>query len=178
MINAERLRLVPLDLDLARAQMEDLDHFFCMLGAERPPDWPPPLTGEETSAYTLERLTLAPDQKGWWQWVFLKPGESGAPATVVGVIGFSGPPDIDGEVEIGYSVRDSLQRRGYAPEAVEALVGWAFRYREVVRVIAHTLKAEDLEPSRKVLRRCGFHGPLDGPEPGVVRFERDRGSRE
>jgi RimJ/RimL family protein N-acetyltransferase len=43
----------------------------------------------------------------------------------VGSMGFKSPPDATGTVEIGYAVNRSLWRRGYATEAVEAIVAWA-----------------------------------------------------
>ena len=67
----------------------------------------------------------------------------------IGNGGFKGRPDADGSVEVGYSVMENYQRNGFAPEAVEALVDWAFGYREVQRVIAQTLP--ELRPSIRVL---------------------------
>jgi RimJ/RimL family protein N-acetyltransferase len=43
-------------------------------------------------------------------------------ATVVGDIGFMGPPGADHTVEIGYSVIPDRRGRGYATEATRALV--------------------------------------------------------
>lgn len=72
--------------------------------------------------------------------------------TVVGGIGFHGPP-VDGEVEVGYGIVASRRGAGYAREALRQLleVAWSGGARAV--------RAET-EPgnaaSRAVLRACGF----------------------
>jgi RimJ/RimL family protein N-acetyltransferase len=47
--------------------------------------------------------------------------DSGIP---VGHAGFHGPPDESGMVEMGYSVRPDLRRRGYARAIVRAMLAW------------------------------------------------------
>lgn len=73
---------------------------------------------------------------------------------VVGDIGFFGPPDATGEVEVGYSVVPSRRRRGYATEALAALSGWAFEQPEVRAIVAGT--DPDNAVSRRVLEHSGF----------------------
>ena len=46
----------------------------------------------------------------------------------VGFIGFHDAPDDRGMAEIGYEVLSAFRRRGYAYEAVSALIGWAGRH--------------------------------------------------
>jgi ribosomal-protein-alanine N-acetyltransferase len=67
---------------------------------------------------------------------------------------------------------EAHQRRGYASEAVEALVGWAFGHPEVTRVIAETYP--ELVPSVGVLEKTGFRLIGAGSEERVIRFERRR----
>ncbi|MCJ1676858.1 GNAT family N-acetyltransferase [Streptomyces sp. APSN-46.1] len=43
----------------------------------------------------------------------------------IGGLGFHGPPDEDGTVTIGYGLAPSAQGRGYAAEALRALLGFA-----------------------------------------------------
>jgi len=61
------------------------------------------------------------------------------------------------------------QRKGYAPEAVSALLDWAFSQNDVTRIIAETL--HDGIPSQKVLLKNGFQFIGKGSEEGVIRFE-------
>jgi RimJ/RimL family protein N-acetyltransferase len=71
----------------------------------------------------------------------------------VGGAGFKGPPDPDGEVEIGYGLAESARSRGLATEAVGSLVAFA-RDRGVGAVTAET-DAQNLA-SQRVLLRVGF----------------------
>lgn len=46
-------------------------------------------------------------------------------ATVVGHVGFHGPPDDHGMIEVAYSVDPALRRRGYAKKMLAAALAWA-----------------------------------------------------
>ena len=72
---------------------------------------------------------------------------------MVGGIGFFGPPQ-DGEVEIGYGIVPSRQRRGYPTEAVQAMVADIFQMDGVQTVTAHV----DLDnpASIRVLEKSGM----------------------
>ena len=108
---------------------------------------------------------------GWGLWYMLLRAETGNGdgLLAIGNGGFKGLPDDERTVEIGYSVLEDYQRRGLAPEAVKAWIEWAAKYGAVQRVIAHTLT--DLTPSIRVMEKCGFEGPFDGPEDGVIRYD-------
>lgn len=95
--------------------------------------------------------------------------------TVIGSVGFKGPPDETGMVEIAYGIAPPFQGRGYATEAAEAGVGFAFTSSRVSLVRAHTLPTPNA--STRVLRKCGFEyiGEVVDPEDGPVwRWERSR----
>ena len=100
---------------------------------------------------------------------------NGAPGTLVGAGGFKGAPDPDGIVEIGYSVLPDFQRKGYAFEAVDGWVKFAFAQPKVRMICAHTLA--NGAPSIGVLKKAGFRQVGRGYDPGapagseVVRFE-------
>ena len=68
-------------------------------------------------------------------------------------MGLKGPPDAEGLVEIGYSVLETHQRRGYATEAVRALIAWA-KERGAKRIAAETLP--ELLPSQRVMDKLGM----------------------
>ena len=74
--------------------------------------------------------------------------------SVVGDIGFIGPPDDDGTIEVGYSVIPSRRRQGYATEAARAIVAWALDQARVEVVVARC--EIDNEPSIRTLERIGF----------------------
>ena len=60
----------------------------------------------------------------------------------------------DGSTEIGYGISEEYRGRGYATEAVNAVVEWALRQPEVCSVEAEA-EAGNLA-SIRVLQKCGF----------------------
>jgi len=96
---------------------------------------------------------------------------------IVGRGGFKAPPDFDGMVEIAYGVNAEHQGKGYATEAAEALVLYAFSQPQVRVVRAHTLPVANA--SGRILQKCGFRktGDVIDPEDGPVwRWEKCRES--
>jgi RimJ/RimL family protein N-acetyltransferase len=92
----------------------------------------------------------------------------------VGTCGFKGPPSADGVVEIAYGVNPDYQGKGYATEAVQALIDYALSSGNVRVVRAHTLPEQNA--STRVLTKCGFRciGEVIEPEDGLVwRWEKD-----
>jgi ribosomal-protein-alanine N-acetyltransferase len=73
---------------------------------------------------------------------------------VVGHVGFHGPPDERGMVEVAYSVDPEVRRRGYATAMLEAALGWASRAPDV-SVVRASISPEN-EPSLATLRPFGF----------------------
>ena len=96
------------------------------------------------------QAAAAADGERFGVWVMIERGST----TVVGDIGFMGPPGEDGDVEIGYCVIPDRRGRGYAGEAVAALVAWALTQPGVGSVSA---RCDVLNvPSIRVLERAGF----------------------
>jgi GNAT superfamily N-acetyltransferase len=80
---------------------------------------------------------------------------------VVGGIGFFGPP-LDGEAEIGYGIVPSRQGRGYATEAVQAMLTMAWADSRVRTVVAGTGPGN--AASQRVLEKAGFRRISAGDE--------------
>lgn len=82
--------------------------------------WHEEYPGNDT-ADALGMLALAPDGGAppWGLWQIVVAGE------VIGDIGFHGPPDPEGSVEIGYNVVPARRRRGVASRAVALVVAEA-----------------------------------------------------
>jgi RimJ/RimL family protein N-acetyltransferase len=106
---------------------------------------------------------------GWYGWYAIQSADDGLPAALVGAAGYLGPPDEQGQVEIGYSILPAWQAQGYATEITRALVDRALADADVRLVLAHT--QADNHGSIKVLERCGFTRTGEGSEPGSLRFE-------
>ena len=60
----------------------------------------------------------------------------------------------DGSTEIGYGISEEYQGRGYATEAVNAIVEWVLQQHRVLSVVAEA-EADNLA-SIRVLQKCGF----------------------
>jgi RimJ/RimL family protein N-acetyltransferase len=175
-----RLNLIPATASLLQAEMEDRRLFFQMLGVRAIEDWPPADLVDVLPLFR-EQLERHPDLAGWlsWYWVLRREDASHragreAPSSagvLIGSGGFKGRPE-DGQVEIGYHVRQAHRRRGYATEALRALLAWAFAHPEVTDVIAEA--AADNAASIALLEKLGFARLGHGSEPGLVRLRVDR----
>ena len=99
-----------------------------------------------------------PEQYPWcttWELVLRERNVS------AGGMGFGGPADAEGRVQIGYSLDQRFRGMGLATEALEAMTAWALGHAEVQEVFADTPK--DNLPSQGVLLRAGFF--LEGETP-------------
>jgi RimJ/RimL family protein N-acetyltransferase len=126
-----------------RAALEQL------LRLKLPDEWP--AFPEAFSPHEAEPLANPPHVATPWPGYFFV---DRVLRTVVGNGGFAGAPSPDGEIEIGYEVAPAYQRRGYATEAVAALIDHAFADDSIAAVIAHTLAEENA--SVYVLRKVGL----------------------
>jgi RimJ/RimL family protein N-acetyltransferase len=176
MIITERLRLVPATPALVRAAIAGPEALAGALGAVLPgtvvpATWPHQYLDRPALEFTLERVAGPPAPLGWWMHFVVLVRGAGGPM-LIGTAGYKGPVGSDGTVEVGYGIVSDHQRRGYASEAVRALLAQAFAVPAVRRVIGETLP--ELVASIGVMRTCGFHPIEGGSEPGVIRFAIDR----
>jgi RimJ/RimL family protein N-acetyltransferase len=131
-----------------------------------------PEVKSQVSAGWLARVEASTSADPWTHGFSLVHRASG---NAIGQCAFKGPPDADGAVEIAYGVDAEHQGKGYATEAAEALVRFAFASGRVCVVRAHTLP--DAPASKRVLTKCGFRyvGEVIDPEDGLVwRWENHR----
>jgi RimJ/RimL family protein N-acetyltransferase len=103
--------------------------------------------------YRLGQLRLDPAIRPWLGRAMILTEEDGTRRTV-GSIGFHGPPDAEGKLEVGYSVDPPFRRRGYASESVKALFDWAFREHGITRFVASI--SPDNDASLNLTAAYGF----------------------
>ena len=165
MLASDRLRLVAATPELVAADLERRDALASMLDASVPDNWPPDLYDREAMEYTLRQLA-DPAGRGWSSWYLIA-----SPAgrdELIGICGFKNRPSATGSAEIGYSVLRQFRNQGFATEAVERLVRWAFSHQNVVEVSAETLP--HLQSSIRVMMKNGFVYTGPGSERGVIRY--------
>jgi RimJ/RimL family protein N-acetyltransferase len=155
-ILTRRLKLLPQTRDDAREAVEQMDD-------------------QERAQLSESWLALLDGSKPFDPWVHgfvIRSGETGA---AIGKCGFKGPPGKDKTVEIAYFIAPEHRGNGYATEAAEALVSYAFSEGDAQTVRAHTLPEPNA--SGRILAKCGFSkiGEVLDPEDGLVwRWERAR----
>ncbi len=163
-IQSPRLNLVSATKMLIRKDIEGREVLSEALGVQVPKSWPPDLYGPRAMQFALTELGEAAEL-GWSFWYLVTREE---PIELTGLCGFKGWPDELGSVEIGYSILGGYQRKGFATEAVQRLVAWAFTHHNVFEVCAETLP--HLSQSIRVLEKSGFHYTGKGSETGVIRY--------
>ena len=163
-LRTERLVVRPLPAHAAARLPGDRPGAAGALGAALEDDWPLP----DVLALMPAQAESTPEAARFRVWVVIE----AATNTVVGDIGFMGPPARAGVVEMGYSIVPSRRRRGYATEAAGALVGWALDHPGVAAVEAET--DADNRASQLVLERIGFRRASATPE--TMRWRLERGS--
>ncbi|MDT8861583.1 GNAT family N-acetyltransferase [Alkalihalobacillus sp. MEB130] len=105
--------------------------------------------GPHTQAY-VEELKEDSSLLGWGVWFVIHKDSN----TIVGDIGFKGKADKEQSVEVGYGIMPTAQNQGYATEAVNELLKWAFTWEQVKKVVAECLV--DNGPSIKVLEKLNM----------------------
>ncbi|MEV0120711.1 GNAT family N-acetyltransferase [Streptomyces sp. NPDC050703] len=88
-----------------------------------------------------------------------------ADEVAIGGMGFHGPPDDEGRVEVGYDLAEAARGHGHATAALRALAAWALARPDVTSLLA--LVEPGNLPSRAVLTRVGFT-PLPPREPNLA----------
>lgn len=179
-LRTQRLELRPGSASALRAALESNGALASVLDVDVSEAWPPELYDADAVRWTLDQLGDRIDggPYGFYYLIRCRPGARG---TLIGVGGFKGAPNANGEVELGYGVLWEFQRQGYASEAVQAWLALAFADPSIRIVVGQTLAS--LTPSIGVLEKAGFRltgaGADEAPEgEQVIRYELDREAYE
>ncbi len=133
---------------LAREDITEFTRYRNLPDVSRYQDWPTPYTRDLAHQLVDEMDALAgPTEGGWVQLALDLDGR------LIGDVAVW--LDADGALAmIGYTLAPDAQGRGYAVEAVDAVVHWLFRRKHVHRIAA-TIDPRNVASAR-VLERCGF----------------------
>lgn len=170
-LESRRMILVAATVELVTADLEGRESFSAAIEAEVPENWPPELYESTAMRWSLRQLE-DPAEHGWSFWYLLSRRDD--PPKVIGICGFKGKPDETGSVEIGYSILKQFRFQGYATEAVDRLVTWAFSHGNVKEVTAETLP--HLKQSIRVMEKNGLIFAGKGSEYGVVKYVVKKGT--
>jgi uncharacterized repeat protein (TIGR04076 family) len=149
-VETPRLRLIPLSRGQMQLLLDDYQALERDLGL--------PTTEQRLArrlypviSHNISFVRNDPDSHIWYTYwlLVLKQKER-----IVGGLGFKGPADDRGEVEIGYGTNDDDRNHGYMTEAVTAAVMWALQQPDVSAVRAET--ANTNVASMRVLHKVGF----------------------
>jgi len=161
-VTSARLELRTIPPSAAAMLPDDRAGAERILGCALESTWP--------HAALLEILTAQADMRDgaerYVAWAIIDRGT----ATVIGDIGFHGPPDADGLIEVGYSVEPAWRRRGIAGEALTALLAWVEREPGVRGVTAGC--APDNVASIRLLESHGFARTGTADAAGDMRWLR------
>ncbi len=121
-VSTPRLELTPMTAEVIDALLgTDAARLLTLTGARFRQPKPPPYMAEALPV-VRDRLRLQPAEAPWWNWLVV----DRASGEAIGSVGFGGPVNPDGAVLVGYAMYADYEGRGYATEAVKALVAWAF----------------------------------------------------
>ena len=145
LIGTERLvlrRFRPSDAETLAAYRSDP-------GVARYQSWTPPVTLEQARVVVASLAAGDPDRPGWFQYAI----ERTSDRAHIGDVGVH-LHDNRRQADIGFTLAPAYQRRGYAAEAVRAVLDHLFRVRGLHKVSAE-VDARNT-PSARVLERVGF----------------------
>ena len=165
-----RLRLVRLSVEAMEALVaDDVATASAAVGVSLTP-----YLVEESWLWRI-RLSQVAKEPGALEWIARAAVDIDS-EQVVGHVGFHGPPDERGMVEVAYSVDPAVRRQGYATAMLEAALRWAADSPEVSLVRASV--SPENEASLATLRPFGFErvGEQWDEEDGLeLLFERPVG---
>lgn len=113
--------------------------------------WEMPYTEDEAHDFFDELANIAPGTPGEWHQFAVVDKATGVTVGDVGLHVRAADPST---ADVGYTIAREYQRQGYASEAVDTVIGYAFDVIGVRTVFANAL-AEN-EASRRVAKRVGM----------------------
>jgi RimJ/RimL family protein N-acetyltransferase len=156
-----QVTLLSCDLALLEMGVVDPKILEARIGACIATDW---TDFDSAMRVSRDKLLANPALCGWWTHLVLLD----SPPMVVGVCGYTGPPNPSGAVEIAYAIAPSYQGRGLATQAGAELIRRALADVRINLVCAHTLPQHNA--STRVLEKLGliFVGLANDEDVGTV----------
>jgi RimJ/RimL family protein N-acetyltransferase len=178
------LEIIAATAEMLEADLAGRKELAEALNVEVPEAWPPVNWERGPIEYLIHWMQKRPDAPGWFAWYCILRGAGCQPAsnsgqvgnlphdTLIGGLGFLGPPNAAGETAVGYSLLSNYHRQGYCPEAVASLVDWAFSHSELKTLVIRTPQSH--RPSIRVAEKLRFEFAGPGSEQDTVEYALDR----
>jgi RimJ/RimL family protein N-acetyltransferase len=162
-LSTDRLRLIPLDADGMRLFVDEWPALQRRLGVTPSSAW---MTDRGTlDAVRRHRHEMLRDPDAWMWWTFWQVVLASEDVSI-GLVDFKGPPGPDGGITVGCSFARAYWGRGYATEAVGALLARTLR-QSAVRYIMAATDVTNVRAHR-LLQKLGFR-PGEGAPGGMGR---------
>jgi RimJ/RimL family protein N-acetyltransferase len=154
-ISSDRLDLIPLTPAFLHASLQgDSTTAEALLGLAIPAEW---FAEQRLIQIRLTALQQNPALQPW----LLRAIGLRYQQVMIGHIGFHTQPGaeylrdfVPGGIEYGYTVFSSFRRQGYAREACEALMQWAYQTHHVTRFVV-SIRPDNIA-SRRLAEQLGF----------------------
>lgn len=147
-IESNRLLLVPVTLELIDRFKDGIIHVDKQ-AYNLHEGWPTPDTNDIIPFVTAS-LKKQGRATGFEFWIIIEREHR----VVIGDIGFHGPPDQEGAVEIGFGLVEAYRSRGYGYEALQAILDW-IKEKEDVKVVEANCLIDNI-PSKRILQKVGM----------------------
>ena len=156
MIRTERLELVPMSAPFVDALLAGRREEAERIGRLVLPEGWPDNHDAGFLRFRLDQLRRDPEAEPWLVRAVVLPDDE---RPMVGHAGFHGPPGVNGPgrpeaLEVGYTIFEPFQGRGYATEVTDGLVRWG-RSEHGVRTFVASVGPWNA-PSLRVVEKLGF----------------------
>lgn len=148
-IHTDRLILIPITLEISSTLMNSSTIEIDKLGLKCHEHWPTKDT-KDILPIINEALEKSKEATGFEAWMIIKKQSN----TIIGDMGFFGPPDEKGEVEVGYGLVEEEWKKGFATEALKGIMSW-LSPQKMVKIIKASCLINNTA-SAGVLKKCGF----------------------
>jgi RimJ/RimL family protein N-acetyltransferase len=165
-IVTSHLSLIAVTPEMVRSQEANDGRLAELAGCVIPDGWPMAEWEPHVYKFLLDQFEAHPEQIGWHRFVGFVP--EGGQRTLIGSLGAFSKAYTPWECEIGYSVLQAYEGRGFTTEGACALIDYLRQEEGITTVIAHTFPS--IPASIRVMEKCGmsFDGAGDGE--GTIRY--------
>ncbi len=134
MISTQRLHITPLSYEQLIKYLRANDLLEEELGLTKTSRSVSKEVKQMVETFTLPKIkeTTAAHFIFYTFWIVVEKSS----AIIVAELGFKGPPDKEGAVEIGYGTMPGYEGRGFMTEAVAGICGWAKEQKEITTMLA------------------------------------------